>query len=198
MSTSVDGRYLCATNQGIYLTQNGVTYTKVLDVSCNELEQDSDLPGLIFAGCDDSGVFVSDNEGETWEPLPALYRDDIEFTDLEIVGTNWLYATTDHFGILRIELDDQGIEEESEEEPVNQGLQVEQSPCRGSVTITVPPLGVSGEIYVFDVTGRVACRERVNASASQQSIVVSSLSPGVYFTGMAENSEFCRFVMVSR
>ena len=197
LSSSVTGRYLCATDNGIYRTEDGTSYTRVLEYACNDLEYDSDFPGVIFAGCVDSGIYVSEDEGNSWEALPDLYRNDIEIEALQIVGEDWLYAGTDDFGIFRLELNPQGINE-AEREESKPLLGVTQSPCEGSVTIIVPPLSTTDDILIYDVTGRVAYRERVDVSADQQNIVVSTLSPGVYFTGISAGREFCRFVILSK
>lgn len=197
LSDEDSGRYLCSTAGGIYITDDGVNYTQVFYGSSFSFESDPERPGEIYASCGVSGVYMSTDDGYTWEPLPAFYRDDISVVAMEIVGGNWLYAGTNYMGAFRMQLESTGISE-SGCSVTTGGISVAATPVSGSVTLLVPPCDSSASILIYDVSGRVVASGTLPASAGSQSFAVENLLPGMYFAGLSTNGTSCRFVILDR
>lgn len=192
-SEILPGRFLCGTDNGIYRTDDGVIFTQVLGLETMKLESDPDRPGELYAACAENGVFYSTDEGDTWQPLPALYRNDIQIETVELVGDQWLYAGTDGFGVFRLPLGPLGIQNHQEEFfPVS----VLATPALNTVTLIVNPGNASSTLTVYDISGRVQYSTSLTASEESQSIVLNNLSPGIYFAGISDIPHFCRFVML--
>ena len=193
-SETVPGRYYCATDCGIYITDDGAIFTQVLGLETMHIESDPDRSGELYAACAENGVFYSTDEGNTWQPLPALYRNDIQVETVELVGNQWLYAGTHGFGVFRLPLESMGVNNHPQKElsPVS----VLTTPTCNTVTLIVSSIAKSTTLTVFDLSGRAVYSNTLTTSSETRNIVVTDLSPGVYFAGISEQSPFCRFVML--
>lgn len=195
LSTTLPGRFLCATENGIYLSDDGENFDQVLGVETLMLEEDVDRPGEMYAACGDNGVYRSNDSGISWEPMADLYGEVISVECVELVAGEWLYAGTKSYGIFRYPLGPLGIENASGVAGVPT-VTVLSNPAFVSVTLVVSPVA-SGEILtVFDISGRMVHSESLFPSEAVQHVVVDGLSPGVYFTGLKNQSSFCRFVFL--
>jgi hypothetical protein len=194
-SSEMPGRYLCATEDGVLLTDDGENFTEVLDQTTWRLESDPNRPGEVYAACGTAGVYSSADDGLTWESMPPLYRDGIPVRAVELAGTAWLYAGTQSFGTFRINLESMDVTQ-----PVSgvqeQGVRVAATPVSGSVTLILPPSSQSVSLQVYDLAGRVVSSKALPPSSAPRSLVVDGLLPGVYFAGVSTGEPASRFVVV--
>ncbi len=193
-STSVPGRFLCATSDGIYLSDDGETFNQVLDIETHMLDEDESRPGEMYAACVDNGVYRSNDSGLTWIPMDDLYIEPINVECVEIVGDSWLYAGTQFYGIFRYPLEPLSIE--NCDVVVASTITVLATPVSYAVTVAVGPVSTVSALSVFDLSGRMVHSESVPASEAVQHVIVDGLAPGVYFTGLKDKSPFCRFVIL--
>lgn len=193
MVFDTSGRILYATDTGIYRDDPGGGFVKMLDCSANVFCRGPyDLE--LYAGCDDSAVYLSMDDGETWEDIGGFHRDDIDVLSLELVGFS-IFVGTEGFGIFRLPLVS-GVESASAGVFSTSSVSVLETPVSGAVTISVPPLASPYSLNVFDVSGRVVHSSALTPSASSYEVVVSDLAPGVYFTGLSEADTYTRFVVI--
>lgn len=193
-STSVPGRFLCATSEGLYLSHDGETFDQVLNIETHMLEEDASRPGEMYAACCDSGVYRSYDSGLTWTPMDNLYLEPINVECVEIVGNSWLYAGTQYYGTFRYPLEPLSVENSIVD--ALSTIAVLATPVSLSVTVTVGPVLSGNTLAVFDLSGRMVHRESVPASEGVQHVIVEGLAPGVYFTGLIDQSLFCKFVIL--
>ncbi len=187
------GPVLYATTAGIYVDDAGGGYIKVQDCSANALLLCGDQ---IFAGCDDSHVYVSNDWGDTWEDIGAFHRDDIDILSLENAGPGlWVYAGTDGFGTFRTPLVS-GTSSPVSSPVIHPGVTVLETPVSGAATLVVPPRNSFTSLRVFDVSGRVVHTVPLAPSTSPVEVVVPGLPPGVYFTGLGGSDTHSRFVVI--
>lgn len=195
-STSVPGRFLCATSQGIYLSDDGETFDRVLDLETLMLEEKSDRPGEMFAACAQNGVYRSFDSGLTWTPMDDLYLEPVNVACVEIVGDSWLYAGTQFFGSFRHPLIPSLIENFDDSEISLPSVAVLASPVFASVTVMVNPDASGATLNVFDISGRAVYSEHIPESEAVQNVGITRLTPGVYFTGIKNQTPLCRFVVL--
>ena len=192
-SPTAPDKFYCAAEEGIYVTDDGENFTQVLDVATKQLEMDPDRPGEMYAACGENGVYY--NTTGSWEQFPSFYRDDISVETVEIVGTDWLYAGTDEFGVFRLPLVPLGINDpETEAQPA--GLTVLQTPAVNTITILVNPVNTATTLTVFDITGRAQHQTTLAPSTDTQTLTLNNLTPGMYFATTCTTEEPVRFVML--
>ncbi|OPX30344.1 MAG: hypothetical protein B1H09_05115 [Gemmatimonadaceae bacterium 4484_173] len=196
-SDCVPNRYYCATDSGIYQTDDGVSFTKVFNLETLYLESGPTHPGQIFAACGENGVYRCTGPEAAWEQLPAFYHEGISVETVELVGDQWLYAGTDGFGVYRISLDPLGPGDNTPDSP-EPAVTVLSSPGYSSITLQVSPLTLNSTLTVHDISGRVVYTGTLPASAVTQQVVLNDLSSGIYFAGISSHPGFCRFVMLER
>ena len=190
-SPTTPNRFYCAAEEGIYITDNGEDFIKILDVTTKQLEIDPDRPREMYAACGENGVYY--NTTGSWEQFPSFYRDDISVETVEIVGTDWLYAGTDEFGVFRLQLESLGINN-----PATQPTQLTilQTPAVNTVTILVNPTATTTTVTVFDLTGRAQHQTILPPSTDTQTLTLNNLTPGMYFATTNTNEQAVRFVML--
>lgn len=193
-STSVAGRFLCATSNGIYLSDDGETFNQVLDIETRMLDENENRPGEMYAACYEYGVYRSFDSGLTWTPMEDLYIDPVNVECVEIVSDSWLYAGTLYYGTFRYPLEPLGIENNDDE--VLSTIAVLATPVSSSVTVAVGSISSGNILVVFDLSGRMVYSESIPASEAVQHVIVQGLAPGVYFTGLKDQPSFCRFVIL--
>ncbi len=192
-SPTTPNRFYCAAEEGIYVTEDGENFFKVLDVATKQLETDPDRPGEMYAACGENGVYY--NTTGSWEQFPSFYRDDISVETVEIVGTGWLYAGTDEFGVFRLQLESLGINNpETQTQPT--GLTILQTPAVNTVTILVNPTANTTTLTVFDLAGRAQHQTTLPPSTDTQTLTLNNLTPGIYFATTNTNEQAVRFVML--
>lgn len=184
---------LYATTAGIYAEDPAGGFIKVQDCSANALL----LCGYqIFAGCDDSHVYVSNDWGDSWEDVGDFHRDDIDILSLENAGPGlWVYAGTDGFGTFRTPLVS-GTSSSVSSPVINPGVTVLETPVSGSAILIVPPRSSFASLRVFDVAGRVVHSVPLAPSSETVEVVVPGLAPGVYFTDLEGLETHSRFVVI--
>lgn len=195
-SSIVEGRLICATSTGIYVSDDGMNFDHVLECETLQLEADPDRPFEMYAACANDGVYRSFDSGSTWEQMSDLYPEPVRVECIEIVNNNWLYAGTHLYGTFRYALEPLGLTEYETSTSVASPISILTSPALNTVTIVVNPLEYSRTLSVFDLSGRMVHTEPITVSEAVQYIQVTDLAPGVYFTGLTNQQTYNRFVLL--